>query len=218
MTKKAIILGASGLIGSNLLEILLAQPDYQEVLIVARKKSKNKNTKVSQLVIDFDELDNYAAEITGDVIFCCLGTTRRVTPNLDEYRKIDRDYPVKLAEIAVRNGIDEFHYVSAIGANSGSSNFYTKIKGDAEDGLKKAGLKSLHIYEPSLLIGNRKKPRLAESIATVVMKIVNPLLVGKLRKYRAIKAIDVAKAMYKQSLKHKIGVYTYTTDKIQKRA
>jgi uncharacterized protein YbjT (DUF2867 family) len=218
MTKKAIIVGASGLIGSNLLDILLAQPDYHEVLIIARKKSKNKNTKITQLVIDFDELEKHADEITGDVLFCCLGTTRKATPDLTEYRKIDHDYPVKLAEIAVTNNIEQFHYISAIGANSGSSNFYTKIKGDAEGALKKVGLKSLQIYEPSLLIGNRKKRRFAESMAVVVMKIVNPILVGKLRKYRAIEAIDVAKAMYKQSLKHKIGVYTYTTDKIQKRA
>jgi uncharacterized protein YbjT (DUF2867 family) len=218
MTKKAIIVGASGLIGSNLLDILLAQPDYHEVLIIARKKSKNKNTKISQLIIDFEELEKYADKITGDVIFCCLGTTRSATPDLAEYRKIDHDYPVKLAEIAVRNGIEQFHYISAIGANSQSSNFYTKIKGDAENDLKNVGLKSLQIYEPSLLIGNRKKRRLIESAAAVIMKIINPLLVGKLNKYRAIKAIDVAKAMYKQSLKNKVGVYTYTTDKIQKRA
>ncbi len=218
MTKKAIIVGASGLIGSNLLDILLVQPEYQEVLVLARKKSKNKNTKISQLVIDFDKLGDYADQITGDVLFCCLGTTRKATPDLDEYRKIDHDYPVRLAEIAVRNGIEQYHYVSAVGANSGSSNFYTKIKGEAEQSLKTLGLKSLQIYEPSLLIGNRKKRRLMEGIAAVVMKIIKPLLVGKLRKYRAIKAIDVAKAMFKQSLKNKVGVHIYTTDQIQKRA
>lgn len=218
MTKKAIIVGASGLIGSNLLNILLTQPDYKEVLVIARKKTKNKNTKITQLIIDFNKLDDYADQITGDVLFCCLGTTRKLTPDLDEYRKIDHDYPVKLAGLAKANGIEQYHYVSSIGANSKSSNFYTKIKGDTEDDLKKAGLNSLHIYEPSLLIGDRKKSRLAERIAAIVMKLVKPLLFGKLKKYRAIKALDVAKAMFKQSLKNKVGTFTYTTDQIQKRA
>jgi uncharacterized protein YbjT (DUF2867 family) len=218
MTKKAIIVGASGLIGSNLLDILLTQPDYTEVLIVGRKKTKNKNTKITQLVVEFEHLEHYAAQITGNVIFCCLGTTRSITPNLDEYRKIDHDYPIKLAEIALKNGIDQYHFVSAMGANSKSSNFYTKMKGDTEEALKNVGLKSLQIYEPSLLIGNRKKARPLERVAAVIMRIINPLLMGGLRKYRAIKAIDVAKAMFKQSLKNKMGVYTYTSDKIQKRA
>ncbi|MFD2144214.1 NAD(P)H-binding protein [Mucilaginibacter antarcticus] len=218
MTKKAIIVGASGLIGSNLLDILLTQTDYDEVLVIARKKSKNKNIKLSQLVIDFDKLDDFKDQITGNVLFCCLGTTRKATPDLADYRKIDHDYPVKLAEIALENGISQFHYVSAIGANSRSSNFYTKIKGDAEDDLKQVGLKSLQIYEPSLLIGNRKKRRMIESIASILMTIINPLLLGGLRKYRAIKAINVAKAMFKQSLKNKVGIQIYTTDQIQKRA
>jgi uncharacterized protein YbjT (DUF2867 family) len=218
MTKKAVIVGASGLIGSNLLNILLTQPDYGEILVVGRKKTKIKNTKITQLIVEFEHLDHYAPQITGDVIFCCLGTTRRVTPNLAEYRRIDHDYPIKLGEIALQNGIGQYHFVSAIGANSQSSNFYTKMKGDTEEELKKVGLKSLHIYEPSLLIGNRKKSRPLEKIAGVVMRIIGPLLIGSLKKYRAITAIDVAKAMFKQSLKNKKGVHTYTSDQIQKRA
>jgi uncharacterized protein YbjT (DUF2867 family) len=218
MTKKAIIVGASGLIGSNLLNMLLAQPEYNEVLVVSRKKNKIKNKKITQLIVEFEHLDEYAAQITGDVLFCCLGTTKAITPDLVEYRKIDHDYPVKLAEIALQNGISQYHFVSAIGANSASSNFYTSMKGDAEEALKKVGLKSLQIYEPSILIGNRKKSRPLERIAGIVMRIISPLLLGSLKKYRPIKAIDVARAMFKQSLKNKKGVYTYTSDQIIRRA
>jgi uncharacterized protein YbjT (DUF2867 family) len=169
-------------------------------------------------VIDFDHLDKHSAAITGDVIFCCLGSTKNITPDLVEYRKIDHDYPVKLAEIALENGIGQFHLVSSIGANSESSNFYTKMKGDTEDDIKKVGLKSLHIYEPSVLIGHRKKSRPMERIAIGFMKLVGPLLIGRLKKYRAIQAGDVAKAMYFQSLKNKTGVFTYTSDKIIERS
>jgi uncharacterized protein YbjT (DUF2867 family) len=218
MTKKAIIAGASGLIGSKLLDILLAQPDYAEVLIIGRKKNKIKNTKITQLIVEFEHLDHYAPSITGDVIFCCLGTTKKVTPNLAEYRKIDHDYPLQLAELAFKKGIGQYHLVSALGANSKSSNFYTKMKGDTEDDIKKVGLNNLHIYEPSLLIGYRKRSRPFERIAIVIMKIISPLLQGRLKKYRAIKAIDVAKAMYKQSLKHTSGVFTYTSDIIKQKA
>ncbi|GAA4103454.1 NAD-dependent epimerase/dehydratase family protein [Mucilaginibacter panaciglaebae] len=218
MTKKAVIVGASGLIGSKLLDVLLAQPDYTEVLSISRKKIKLSNKKLKKIVADFDHLNNYEDEITGDVIFCCLGTTRRDTPDLDDYRKVDHDYPVRLAQIALKKGIDQYHYVSAMGARSESSNFYTKIKGDTENDLKKVGLKGLFIYQPSILIGHRNKPRVLESIAVFVMKIIGPLLVGKLKKYRAINALDVAKAMYKQSLTNQSDIITYTSDEIKKRA
>ncbi|MES2376941.1 MAG: NAD-dependent epimerase/dehydratase family protein [Bacteroidota bacterium] len=218
MTKKAIIVGASGLIGSKLLAILSTQPDYDQILVIGRKKTRTTNTKITQLIIEFEHLDHYTNSITGDVLFCCLGTTKSETPDLSTYRKIDHDYPIQLAEIALKNGIDEYHFVSSIGANSESSNFYTKMKGDTENDLKKIGLKSLHIYEPSVLIGYRKKARPVEQIAVFLMKIVSPLLIGGLKKYRAIQARDVAKAMYKQSLKNKIGVFTYTSDKIKQKA
>lgn len=218
MTKTAIIVGASGLIGSKLLNILLAQSDYDKVLSIGRKKIKVTNTKLQQIVVEFDNIAEYENELKGDVIFCCLGTTKRDTPDLNDYRKIDHDYPVRLAEIAVRNSVSQFHYISATGARAGSSNFYTKIKGDTEEDLKKVGVEALFIYQPSVLIGHRKKPRILESIAVFMMKIFGVLLVGRLKKYKAIEALDVAKAIYKQSLKNKKGVFTYTSDQIKKRA
>jgi uncharacterized protein YbjT (DUF2867 family) len=218
MTKKAIIVGATGLIGSRLLKILLANHTYGEVLVIGRKKIRTKDTKLTQLVVEFEHLDHYAASITGDVLFCCIGTTRHQTPDKAEYRKIDHDYPLALAEIAVRNGIEQYHLVSAIGANAKSSRFYPRIKGETEEDIKNTGLKSLHIYQPSILIGRRKKIRLLESLAIAVITIVSPVLIGSLRKYRAIKATTVAAAMFKLSLKYKPGVFTYTSDIIKQNA
>ncbi|MCC8424567.1 NAD-dependent epimerase/dehydratase family protein [Mucilaginibacter sp. UR6-11] len=218
MTKKAIIVGASGLIGSNLLDILLAQPEYSEVLSISRKKVKSTNTKLTQLIADFDCLEQFTDAVNGDVLFCCLGTTKKQTPNLTEYIKVDHDYPLELARIALKNGVLQYHLVSAIGASSKSSNFYTRVKGDTEKDIKKIGLKSLHIYEPSVLIGRRKKPRLVEQMAVCLMTLIGPLLFGRLKKYRAIRAGDVARAMFKQSLKNKKGVFIYTSDKIKQQA
>ncbi len=102
---RAIIAGASGLIGGFLLDILLQQPEYDEVLILVRKELPLQHEKLRQLVIDFDKLDDYTGRLTGHALFCCLGSTRKKTPDISIYRKIDHDYPLQLAQIAVKNGV-----------------------------------------------------------------------------------------------------------------
>jgi uncharacterized protein YbjT (DUF2867 family) len=214
MSNKAIIAGASGLIGSKLLNILLQQPNYDEILILVRKELLIADKKLVQLVIDFEKLDEYAGAITGHAIFCCLGSTKKKTPDLAEYRKIDHDYPVKLAQLAKKNDVKQFHLVSAIGANSISSNFYTKMKGETEEDIQKVGLKWLHIYRPSLLTGDRKESRPAERFAIGLMKIIDPVLIGSLKKYRSIPAETVARAMFNESKKKEEGVFIHSSDKI----
>ena len=215
MSNKAIIAGASGLIGSKLLNILLQLPGYDEVLILVRKELPVQHKKLVQLVIDFENLDEYSGSITGHAIFCCLGSTKKKTPDLNIYRKVDFDYPVKLAQLAKKNKVDQYHLVSALGANSKSSNFYTKMKGEVEEAIQHVGLKCLHIYEPSFLTGDRNEYRLAERIVTPLMKVIDPLLIGNLKKYRSIPAETVAMAMYKQSLKTETGIFIHLSDKIK---
>jgi uncharacterized protein YbjT (DUF2867 family) len=201
-----------------LLNILIESREYDTVLSLARKRLQKKHPKLVQEIVNFSEPDSYLSLIDGDALFCCLGTTQKETPNKDDYYKIDHDYPVDLAKAALKSGVSEFHFVSAIGADPSSSNFYLKTKGEAERDLKEIGLTSLHIYEPSLLTGRKRKQRLGERIATVVMRIINPLLVGGLKKYQSIDGATVAQAMFNQSLKDKKGVFVYTTEKIKKRA
>jgi uncharacterized protein YbjT (DUF2867 family) len=214
MAYKAIIAGASGLIGSNLLNILLQQPEYNEVLILVRKEIPIRHKKLVQLIIDFDDLDKHAAAITGHAVFSCLGTTKRQTPNEKLYRKIDHDYPLQLAQLAKQNGVNQFHVVSAIGANKNSSIFYSKLKGELEDDLQKLGLNTLHIYQPSMLIGDRKRGRVLEKIVGAIFKAIDPLLVGGLKKYRSIKGSTVAYAMFKKSLESATGTFIHPSDKI----
>ena len=218
MATRAVLAGASGLIGSALLDILLQQPEYNEVILLVRTELPVANKKLTQLKIDFDQLNNYASFITGHTIFSCLGSTRKKTPNLTDYRKIDHDYPLKLAELAKKNGVTQFHLVSSMGANKKSANFYTKMKGETEEDIKKTGLPCLHIYRPALLTGDRKEKRFGEKTFTAIMKAIDPLLWGNLKNYRSIMATTVAMAMFKQSLINKEGVFIHPSDKIKQLA
>ena len=215
MPNKAVVAGASGLIGSYLLDILLEEPQYDEVLALVRKELPIQHKKLVQLVIDFDKLDDHAAAVTGHAVFCCLGSTRKKTPDLAEYRKIDHDYPLILARLAKQNGVKHYHLVSAIGATAMASNFYTKIKGEIEGAIKHTGIECIHIYEPSVLTGDRKESRPMERFIIGLMKVINPLLIDGLKKYRSISARIVAQAMFNQSLKTEEGIFVHPSDKIK---
>jgi uncharacterized protein YbjT (DUF2867 family) len=212
---KAIIVGATGLIGRNLLEIVLDRGGYDQVLILVREELHITHKKLHQLKVDFNDLNKYTDAISGDAFFCCLGTTKKKTPDKNEYRKIDHDYPVQLAQIAKENSIRQYHFVSAGGANIKSPIFYSRLKGETENDLIAVGLEGLHIYRPSLLTGYRKEHRSGEKIAASVFKLLNPLFSGSLKKYRSIEARTVAKAMFRQSLQNEPGVHIYESDKIQ---
>lgn len=218
MVKRAIVIGAGGLVGNELIKVLLASAGSEEVVVLVRKELPIKHHKLTQLLVDFNRLDDYSGAIKGDAAFCCLGSTRKKTPDLNEYRKIDHDYPLQLALIALGNNVNQYHLVSAIGADAGSSNFYNKMKGETEQDIIKAGLPALHIYRPSLLTGKRKESRPMEVFFAALMKVVDPLLFGSPKKYRSIAAVTVAKAMYNQSIKNEVGVHIYPSDKIKELA
>jgi uncharacterized protein YbjT (DUF2867 family) len=218
MPYQVILVGASGLIGSNLLSMLMESVEISRILLLVRKPLNITNLKVQELIVNFDELEKFNTEIKGDIIYSCLGTTKSANPDKNQYRTIDLEYPVKLAEIGVKNGISQFHLVSALGANASASNSYLKLKGELEKELKKLSIESLHIYQPSLLTGNRRESRAIEKFAISMFKLIDPLLLGPLKKYRSIKAETVAQAMLNQSLKKLTGTFTYPSIQIQELA
>jgi uncharacterized protein YbjT (DUF2867 family) len=215
MAKKAVIVGTSGLIGRKLLTMLLQRPGYDEVVSLGRKKLQLTHNLLTQIIVDFDKPEGYQQHVTGHALFCCLGTTRRQTPDKAQYRRIDHDYPVSLAQIAKENGVAHYHLVSALGADPTSSVFYTKLKGETEADIEKVGLQTLHIYRPSLLTGHRHHRRPGEVVATFLMTMINPFLLGSLKKYRSIPAHTVALAMYNQSLTEEKGVFIHPSDEIK---
>jgi uncharacterized protein YbjT (DUF2867 family) len=218
MPYQVILVGARGLIGSNLLSLLIESNEISRILLLVRKPLKVSDHKVQELIVNFDELEKFSSEIKGDIIYSCLGTTKAANPDKDQYRKIDLEYPLKLAEIGVKNDISQFHLVSSLGANISASNSYLKLKGELEQELKQVAIISLHIYQPSLLIGNRKETRTLEKLAVNAFKLIDPLLIGPLKKYHSIKAETVAKAMLNQSLKNLEGTFTYPSIQIQELA
>jgi uncharacterized protein YbjT (DUF2867 family) len=215
LKNKAILAGASGLIGSNLLQILLHRDYYDEVVILVRHLLPLSHIKLTQIQVDFDHLEDHAGSITSHAVFCSLGSTQKKTPDRSVYRKVDHDYPLALAQIALENGVEQYHLVSALGADANTSNFYTKMKGETEHDIESIGLPCLHIYRPALLTGERSEFRLAERIFTPIMKVIDPLLIGGLKKYRSIPAATVASAMYNQSMNSGSGVFIHPSDEIK---
>jgi uncharacterized protein YbjT (DUF2867 family) len=205
MGKRAIVAGATGLIGGHLLDILLEADIYDEVLILVRKKIDFTHKKLTQLVIDFDQIENHSPSITGDAVFSCLGTTRNKTPDRNTYYRIDHDYPLRLAKLAQANGVKQFHLVSSIGANPNSGTFYIKLKGETERDISALNFYSSFMYEPSMLTGREYETRFGEVFFEGLFKIVNHLLIGKWKKYRSVSGAAVARAMYEQSLKDEPG-------------
>lgn len=215
---KAILLGASGLIGGELLNLLLADSNYSKVKIIVRKELPIKNEKLEQIIADFSTIEANKDKLNADVVFSCLGSTKKKTPDLKEYYQIDHDYPLLVGKLAKDQGVNSFHIVSSLGANSSSSTFYLKMKGETENDIAKLGFKSLHIYQPSLLTGERNEKRLLENVGEFLMKVINPLLFGSLKKYRSISGKTVASAMHKQSLVNSTGDFIYPSDKIKELA
>lgn len=215
---EAILLGASGLIGGELLKLLLADSNYSKVKIIVRKELPIANDKLEQIIADFSTIEANKDRLNADVVFSCLGSTKKKTPDLKKYYEIDHDYPVLIGKLINNQGLKSFHIVSSLGANSSSSNFYLKMKGETEDDIAKLGFKSTHIYQPSLLTGDRKEKRLLENAGEFIMKIIGPLLLGSLKKYRSISGKTVACAMHKQSLINSKGKFVYPSDKIKELA
>ena len=215
MNKRAIIIGASGLIGKELLTLLLNHQEFESIKVYVRKPLNIKHQKLTEIITDFSTIQELNNSIDGDVIFCCLGSTKSKTPDLNEYRKIDHDYPLFFAKEGLKNGLSQFHLISALGADSKSSNFYTKMKGETEDELKRLSIPSIYIYQPSFLSGNRTEKRPLEKVVLLVMKLIDPLLVGGLKKYQSINAITVAKAMINESIKNKKGIFVHKSDQIK---
>ncbi|HEY0669401.1 MAG TPA: NAD-dependent epimerase/dehydratase family protein [Sphingobacteriaceae bacterium] len=215
MPGKAIVLGASGLIGSNLVRVLIRDKIFDEVILLVRKKLDISSSIVRQKIINFDLIEEYQDELYGNVIFSCLGTTRSQVADYQEYRNIDVNYPKKIAEVAAKHGVEQFHVISSMGANKNSFSSYLKLKGELEEALKNIPFKSLHIYRPSFITGERVKKRISDYIVTPLMKFINPVLSGSLKKYRSIEASVIANAMIKKASENLTGIFIYESDQIQ---
>lgn len=215
MTKIAVVAGSTGLIGKELIRQLCADPAYHKIIALVRRPGNFNQSGVEELVVDYEKLEDYAAHLKGDVVFSCLGTTQKQTPDRKAYFTIDHDYPLQLAQITSRNKAGQFHFISSIGANPKAAAFYLSMKGKTEQDIAAVPFASVHMYRPSFLNGPRKDQRLLEKAGIWLFAVLRPVLVGKLRKYRSITDHDVAAAMIRQARESRPGVHYYESDEIQ---
>ena len=193
--KTALIFGSSGLIGNELLKTILVKNNYSNIKIFVRTIPEINNSKVEIIKTDFRNLEKYKDKINGDDCYFCIGTTKKDTPDKNEYRRIEYDLPVNIAIIAKKNSVNSFYYVSSIGASPKASSGYLKNKGEVEEELKNLNFSKLVIIRPSLLVGTRKSFRLGEVIFTPIMNTLTLFAFGSLKKYKPIKIENVVKAM-----------------------
>ena len=193
--KTALLFGASGLVGSHLLNQLIKDTNYSKIKLFVRSVTEIIDPKVEIIKIDFNNLQNHKEDVKGDDCFFCIGTTKKNSSDKDEYRRVELDIPKEIAKIAKLNLVNSFIFVSAIYANPNSSGDYVRFKGLVEEELKRLNFPKLALMRPSFLMGDRKEKRVGEKIGIFVFKLLSPLLLGPLKKMRPINAETVAKAM-----------------------
>jgi len=214
MKGTAIVFGASGAVGSQLLRQLIEEQRYDRVIAFVRRPIELRHYSLEVIIDPLENPENIADQIKGDHLFCCLGTTSRKAGSKEAFRKVDHDLPVALASIAARNGVSTFIVISSIGAGDGAKGFYLKTKTDMEEGVKGSSFESLAILRPSLLLGPRNEFRFGEAAGKVLNFILNPLLIGKLRRFRGIQTSVVARAMITIANTGN-GFRVYESDEIQ---
>lgn len=207
------IVGASGLIGSCIVDELLQTTD-NKITLISRRALGLSNSRIHEVIVDFTNQSTLNEALKGvDAVFIAIGTTqKKMRGDLSAYRKVDYDIPVAVAQACVINNISKLLLVSSVGADSSSSNFYLRLKGEVEDAIGKMPIPYVGIFQPSLLLGNRNEFRLGERISQLIMPIFSFVIPSK---YKPIAAKSIAKAMIREAINNVTGVKRYTYAGIQ---
>ena len=211
--KTAAIFGSSGLIGKSILLKLLKSENYSRVKAFVRSEIEIHHPKLDIIITDFLKLDEIEYLLNVDECYFCIGTTRRKTPRKTDYIKVEYELPIKIAEICKRKTVNKFIYISSLGANPNAAALYLKNKGKTETDLKNLKFKKLIIVRPSILVGERKENRIGEKLGLLIMNSLSILLMGKLKKYKPIKAMVVANSIFKIANKN-IEKEIYESDEL----
>lgn len=212
--RNALLLGATGLVGGFCLQALIADSSYDRIAVLGRRPLPiAANPRVAQKTITFDNLS--AEDFSGvNDVFCAFGTTIRKAGSQEAFRRVDLDYPLAAARLARQAGARQFLLVSSVGADPGSKNFYLRTKGELEQEISQLGFGALHIFRPSLLLGKRAEFRRGESVVQMAAPLLNLFVFGGLRRYRAIPAATVGKAMVKAAQQGEQGTFIHEYDQI----
>lgn len=218
MPQTAVVIGATGLTGSHLVNHLLHNRAFGKVKVLLRKPALKQRDGLESIIVDYENEESLAAALQGDVLFCCIGTTRRKAGSQEQFRQVDFNIPVRCATLAKRQGFNQFLLMSSVGANVHSRFFYLRTKGETEQAITKLGFRSMHIFRPSALLGRRADQRLGALIGQWLVQVFYFLLQGRWKKFRGIKANTVAKAMITAAVKGEAGTHIYESDAIKELA
>jgi uncharacterized protein YbjT (DUF2867 family) len=211
LPRSALVVGATGLVGSKLVAALLADPEYGTVHALVRRPFVSKSAKLAEHVIDFSQLDGIDWPAVDDV-FCCLGTTIGAAGSQAAFRAVDHDYPLAVARGALGRGARQYLFVSAMGADAHSSVFYSRVKGELETAIAALGFHAAIAFRPSLLAGDRAEHRLGERLALALLQPLRGLVPGK---YRPVADTAVARAMVNYAGRGLAGFHVIPSDVIQ---
>ena len=217
-TRTALVAGASGLVGGQVLRLLLEDPTYSRVTVLARRGLPVSHKKLEQRIVSFDRLAQIADFPRVHDVFCCLGTTMKQAGSPDAFRKVDYTYVVELARVAVRHRASQFLVVTAVGADPASRILYSRVKGETEEALRRLQFESVQIFRPSLIVGSRAQVRPVERVAWLLGLLVAWAFVGPLSRYRPIKAEAIARAMVRVAREAPRGAHVYQSDHIRRLA
>ena len=195
--KTALLFGSSGLVGGHVLNHLIQNSNYSKIKLFVRSFIEINDPKIEIIKTNFNNLNEHTEDIKGDECFYCIGTTKKKSPNKNEYQKIELDIPKKIAQIAKSNSIKSFFFVSSGYANPKSSGEYLKCKGLVEEEIKNLNFDKIGILRPAFLLGERQEERVAEKFGIIIFNLLTPILIGPFRKMRPIQSEIVAKAMIK---------------------
>lgn len=211
---RLIILGASGLTGSEVLDLAIDNPLVKEITCVLRNSTGRKSDKLNEIIIDSNQMTLFEGLPEADAIICCLGTTIKKAGSREAFRFVDVDLPLHFASVGCKRKVKSFLLQSSIGAGGYPKGFYLKCKTEVEEKLKKLDYKSLVIVRPSLLLGNRNEFRLGEKVGEFFMKLSGPLFFGSFKKYKAIPAKKVAERLVQEALNNNTGIKVIESDEI----
>ncbi|NOU89272.1 NAD(P)H-binding protein [Paenibacillus sp. LMG 31460] len=220
MGMTAIVAGGTGLVGRELIKLLLEDQAYTKVIALVRKNMQishlRGNEKLVQIVTDFNNLEIVIeqSDMEHAHVFCTLGTTIKKAGSQEQFRKVDLDYPMRLGQMASTGKADAFAIVTAMGANRKSSIFYNRVKGEVEEGLRELKLRALYMLRPSLILGDRDETRLGEKLGSVVSRAISPLMIGRLRTYRPIHAKTIAMGLIQSAKSGQIGSHVLLSAQI----
>ncbi len=213
--KVAILCGGTGLIGSHIVHYLLSNNAYSKIVHLGRKKLAVESDKLVQYTVDFGQYVSYAPLLKGHDLYICLGTTMAKAGDKESFKKVDYTYVMNIAKAALDNGVNQILLVSSVGANPNSRIFYNQVKGELERDISKLNFWSVHIFQPSILLGERPESRFGESVAKVIGKGLDFVLGGLLTKYKPVEADVVAKAMVNVAQKLEPGIHVYPSHFLQ---